>query len=690
MPLNQGTTGASTTTPPDLKKALKKVSKKASKKAIEEPLGVHTVSATSPAKASIDDTVEQPPKDPWARPNFVKGQLNQFFTQPRSLRNFFGVGTVISAIPNDADSLLNAFHIRIEPQIDIINDKYNWRLGLGAPLQFQLVDTQGTFELCVQEGRRAFNAGGDEGTVAAETGKCLGNNTDRITEGFGQLRKADWDEPSDFAKLLRYFTIGGQEQPFYLSVGRLFDQTLGHGTVVRNYNPNIDYNTTRVGATLDFSRSFLGLQAMANDLINPDVVGILGFVRPFRETSKRPASQPLPWAFLLCTGPAPPLNCSTSPGFSPRPLASTFPKLTNKSTWSAAASGVSFLGVDIEGKVLRTERADIKLYADYQKMSGFGSGVTLGSLWRYSTGTAQKPQPMPSAPGPKFNTSTRTTCPTTSIRSTTSSSTNICPGRIGVRETTSYYPTKLGYLDANRGGLNVWGYLSVTHSIRDVLTYGLAFRGFEPTSRRTPNGSNTDGFSGPMFPDYGANCLDPARTGLLDCQGASVQIEDTGFLSMRLQAEMPFRKVFQAYAAYEVFSTNTEKGLGAFSFDGDNEVFISGARLMVLPILFIQAQARRYFFLQRLSDIDLAFLEVNQDQNYHAEWTFSLTAFMVTNSTRVSPRPSTGSHGRRILRELWRTLVNRSDDHRGLGHTPRQTYSSTPLRRHEQPGRRRP
>ena len=38
----------------------------------------------------------------------------------------------------------------------------------------------------------------------------------------------------------------------------------------------------------------------------------------------------------------------------------------------------------------------------------------------------------------------------------------------------------------------------------------------------------------------------------------------------------------------------------------------------------IQAEARRYFFLQRISNVDLHNLTFDQDQNVHSLWTFAL------------------------------------------------------------------
>src|SRR5206468_10698441 len=129
-------------------------------------------------------------------------------------------------------------------------------------------------------------SGGDQTSVNLTTAGCISQQKDRLTQNMGRLRRADWDQASDFAKVIRYLVIGGQEQPFYLNLSRLYDQTFGHGTVVRDYHANLDYNTARLGATLDFNRSAVGVQAMANDLVNPDVIGLMTFLRPMRPYSE--------------------------------------------------------------------------------------------------------------------------------------------------------------------------------------------------------------------------------------------------------------------------------------------------------------------------------------------------------------------------------------------------------------------
>jgi hypothetical protein len=185
----------------------------------------------------------------------------------------------------------------------------------------------------------------------------------------------------------------------------------------------------------------------------------------------------------------------------------------------------------------------------------------------------------------------------------------------------TYYPTKLQFLEASKGGRHRMGaYLELSHAFLNYLTVGAVARLWRPVG--SPGQS---GFSGPAFPDYSPECT--MKDGQVTCPHTVSLGKEPGFTSLRFNAEIPLRRYLQAFASYEVFSTTAEKGLGVFRFDGDNEIFFSGARLMLLPVFFIQAEARRYFFLQRVHNVDLSTLTLEQDQNYHANWTFALNAF---------------------------------------------------------------
>ncbi|HEY0708268.1 MAG TPA: hypothetical protein VGG33_15795 [Polyangia bacterium] len=560
------------------------------------------------------ETAEGP--DPWARPHFVKGDLNSFAVRPGPRRNFIGVAGGISAVPTTADALFNSFFLTVEPIVEIHNPKYNWKLSLGAPLQFELVDTRGALEVCVGEAKIIKARGGDRSAVETATAACIGRQQDRATEGMGRLRSADWDEASDFAKLIRHAVIGGQERPFYLSLSRLYDQSFGHGTVVRHYNPNIDYNTARLGANLDLNRSAVGFQAMANDLIRPDVLGVLAFVRPFRPYSDNVMLRGLSIGASWTGGSNQPKALRYEPGL----FGTNFDRLIPEvdSDLHLVGQGyrqASMIGLNVETKVVRSDWADVKVYADYDKMADFDGGFTLGSLLRFSFGRpatqALRARAEISLFGPAF-------LPNYFDTFHDIFQYQYLP--VGYRASNGnlYYPTKIEYLEANRGGSKrMGGYLEVTHAVFDALTLTAVLRGHKPYGS-----PGTAGFAGPSFPDYGGNCPEQGDTGRV-CANKITLGHEPGFGALRLSAELPFRRFLQAYASYEVFSSTTDGGLGAFKFDGDNEVFFSGARVMLLPFLFLQAEARRYFFLQRLSNVDINNLTFEQNQNLHSLWTLA-------------------------------------------------------------------
>ncbi|MDX2022091.1 MAG: hypothetical protein SF187_17775 [Deltaproteobacteria bacterium] len=557
---------------------------------------------------------------PPARPFFVEGELEAFVVRPVTRRNFVGVGAGVSSIPNDANTLLNTFFISIEPQVDVVNEAYNWKLGLGAPLNLRLLDTRGAFEQCL-DGARALRAqGGTQDAVSAYTGSCLIDSKDNLTQGIGTLRKEDWDETSDYAKVMRYFTVGKPENDFFLNISRQFDQSLAHGTVIRDYNANINFNTSRLGATMDFNRAAIGIQGLANDLVRPDVLGLMLFLRPFRPFSENVLMRSLSMGFTYAHGVNQPRRLLYEPGLFAPAFDQPIPKVDDKLNMMGAEFGaIDVYGVDLEAKVVRLSENDLKIYGDFQKMKGFGSGMTLGALFRYSKG-----QPATQALRARAELQYFSADYLPSYFDTYHDifQNQYLPATYTGSNGLSYSPTKWQYLEAARGGKpRIGGYFEVTHSFLDKLTLGVAGRIWRPVG--SPTDANFDGL---RFPDYGPKCTSK-NDGDLDCGSKTVQVADKGFTSLRLRAELPFRKFLQAFASYEVFSASQEGSLGAFKLDGDNEILFGGARLMLLPFLFFQAETRRYFFLQRVTNINLDTATVEQDQRYHANWTFAFSIY---------------------------------------------------------------
>lgn len=525
-----------------------------------------------------------------------------------------GIRGGISAIPNDTSTLINAFYLEIEPQIDIVAEKSNFRLGLGAPLRFELADTQGPVESCVNQAQVTRMGGGTQEEVMLATGLCLSDKQSKVIENMGRLRKEDWDENSDYARIIRYVVFGKPESPFYFSASRQFDQSLGHGTVIRNYNPNINFNTARLGATVDMHHGPIGGQFLANDILRPDLLGFLGFLRPLRPFSNDTLARSLSFGFNFVYGSNQPRTLALEPGLFGPAFNQPIPKVSDALGHEASLErGLSIFGADIELKVVRGETADVKLYADYQKMAGLGGGMTLGSLFRFSFG-----QPATMATRARFEVQRFDADYLPNYFDTFHDvfQYQYLPAAYTGSNTLTYYPTKLGFLEANRGGSARYGYYAeLTHTIFDHLTVGVAARGWRPSAD-----SRSLTFIDP-------SCRNPGGA-VPDCGGTNALLREPGFSSLRLRVELPFRRFLQAFGAYEVFSTTAEKGLGIARLDGDNEILFAGARLMILPILFLQAETRRYFFLQRVANVDLENLVVTQDQNVHSNWTFAVGAYL--------------------------------------------------------------
>jgi hypothetical protein len=577
----------------------------------------------SPAAPPPKQAAQQAPAtDPRARPYFIKGELQLGSARPLARRNFVGIGAGISALPSSAGTALNAFFFTIEPQVDLrFPDKHDLKLGFSVPLAFEIADTRGTFESCIPVARDARDqSGGNQMIVDAATAMCVEEHRGEATENLGQLREQDWDEPSDFAKVIRYVTLGGEEQEFYLNVSRLYGQSIGHGTVVRRYNPNLDYDTARLGVTFDAYRGMVGFESIINDVLAPDVVGGLFFVRPF--DALFPEVTPLrslSFGAQVTAGLDVPRSLGVEEGLFTPVAGNPIPALDGDGNLVPLDTAtVVFFGVDVETKLLRTQNADMKLYFDVQQMQDHGRGYTLGSLWRFSFGQPAKMAMRVRAEGfvhdadylPQFF---------DSVYDVQKLQYHPAAYQSGMQ---TYYPTKLSFVEASAGGpRRLGGYLEVTHSFIGLLTVGLSVRGSKPLGDPA-----TPGFAGPEFDDLSACTV---VDGAADCTGQTkVTVPDAGYSSLVLYGEIPFKQVLQAFVSYEVFSTSIDgEGLDLFSFDGDNEVLFSGVRLQLLPILFVQGEARRFYFAQRLSDIDVDMGTIVQDQNLRADWTFAINIY---------------------------------------------------------------
>jgi hypothetical protein len=110
--------------------------------------------------------------------------------------------------------------------------------------------------------------------------EILDTRPDKRFDKAGRIRKEDWDEPSDFARVISYINYGGKEEHLYLDINQFKASSIGHGTVFKRYNPNLNLNSRRVSFQFDAFGDFGGFETFLNDVTGPNVKGALAMLKP--------------------------------------------------------------------------------------------------------------------------------------------------------------------------------------------------------------------------------------------------------------------------------------------------------------------------------------------------------------------------------------------------------------------------
>lgn len=208
------------------------------------------------------------------------------------------------------------------------------------------------------------------------------------------LREEDWDELSEILRVIRFIRWGGKEQRLYVNIGTESPATIGHGNLVRRYMANVDVNRGRVSGEVDWYGDYAGFEMFVGDLLAPqNMVSAMAFLKPFGGSSTQwlkslsvgatfAADFAAPYRLARLDGPGsfkdlPQLDTSTSSVSSPL---------------VAETRAAQLVGVSIETKVVKTESADVKPYLELSQLTGGGSGVSLGGLGRFSWGKQDESQ----------------------------------------------------------------------------------------------------------------------------------------------------------------------------------------------------------------------------------------------------------------------------------------------------------
>ena len=242
--------------PPAAPEPAAKAAPEAAPEAVQE--GVAQVPADKPAEAdadkppAVDSDAPQPIVDPEApspldfgghgTESFVKGELASVGAIGMvPWENRFGVVLGL-------ERLGNVFYLDLKPEVNYTDILLGRRFSssFGIPIRLQMLDSQA-------EDR-------------------WGN--------VGYIRVADWNNWRQYAQVIRSITWGSKERHFFLNVTQFDAFSIGHGTILKRYSPNLDMNQRRVSFEVDAFSDWAGGEVFLDDITGPNVVGALVFLKP--------------------------------------------------------------------------------------------------------------------------------------------------------------------------------------------------------------------------------------------------------------------------------------------------------------------------------------------------------------------------------------------------------------------------
>lgn len=198
-----------------------------------------------------------------------------------------------------------------------------------------------------------------------------------LLERIGRLRVEDYDTFHDFGRILKYVTYGRKEDQIYISAGQRYASSIGHGAITRRYSPSINIDYPRASAQVDMYNDYGGFELMTNDLLEWNQLSGLAFFKPL--SFFKPQNLMAKTFSIGVTGGLDwraPFQLSNDASRSRvaadgRPLTTSF-------------KPAGLIGFDAEMKIVKTENVDLKPYLDYSMLIGGEGGFTAGLLGRFN------------------------------------------------------------------------------------------------------------------------------------------------------------------------------------------------------------------------------------------------------------------------------------------------------------------
>ena len=106
-----------------------------------------------------------------------------------------------------------------------------------------------------------------------------------LAPGGSLLRTEDWDEITDYGRILNTFEASDEGGVWAVRAGRLGDVRLGHGTIVDDYVTSLDPDHGHTGAWATVAGDTVRVSMLAGEILSPQVLAMHLAVSPLRLVS---------------------------------------------------------------------------------------------------------------------------------------------------------------------------------------------------------------------------------------------------------------------------------------------------------------------------------------------------------------------------------------------------------------------
>jgi len=195
----------------------------------------------------------------------------------------------------------------------------------------------------------------------------------------GKLRTENFNEASDYLSIIRYIRYGLKNDPVFVKVGALDYYTLGHGSIMNQYNNSPTYDNRRIGLVADIDFGKFGFESIFSSFSPAGVFGIRAYARPLQFSS----AADLPILGNLEVGASFVTDINEDAGI----IAGNYDSAKEEFIVSSDTGAINIFGFDLGLPLLNSSVTDITLYADYSKIAKFGSGVATGIKFDFNLST---------------------------------------------------------------------------------------------------------------------------------------------------------------------------------------------------------------------------------------------------------------------------------------------------------------